>query len=60
MNLHPKMASGIFVFLFCFIVIMLSKLFRVNLFDNIITIIIASLGAIVVFTIVEKRRKDDE
>ena len=40
MNIHPRPACGIFAVLYSLIVCLLEKIFKIHLFDNIITYII--------------------
>ena len=48
MNIHPRPACGIFAVLYSLIIGLLEKIFKINLFDNIITyIILLILGACV-------------
>ena len=48
MNIHPRPACGIFAVLYSLIIGLLEKIFKINLFDNIITYIIALILLVLV------------
>ena len=57
MKIHPRLAGGIYISVFCIVVIILSKVFARNFFNNKFVLFCGIIGAIVVYEIFDRKYK---
>lgn len=55
MNIYPRWTGGIFAVFYALIILLLEKIFKINLSDNIITYIIALILATLVYKFFKDR-----